>query len=105
MKNRGIDNDVINFGHFSETHRVISRPDEVLPSKELLMHRLLLVSFTVYSEIEVEEEVVQETKKAPPVAGSPLNERFSNARCKPIDYGKLLDDGTDGGKSDMFKNF
>ncbi len=104
MKNRGIDNDVINFGHFSETHRVISRPDEVLPSKECQC--IIYGRFIYYNtEIEVEEEVVQETKKTPPVAGSPLNERFSNARCKPIDYGKLLDDGTDGGKSDMFKNF
>jgi hypothetical protein len=114
MKNRGPDNVVINFGHFSETHRVISRPDEVLPSKSFMYAAVVVGSELISICLNTTEIVVEndEKDKPKPAKQEPKvpsqSDRFASARCKPIDYGKLVngDDGEGGLEGGgMFKNF
>lgn len=60
-------------------------------------------------EIDIEEDQKPQTKKLTTKKGkTPLSDRFANARCKPIDYSKLLGSGDEnnptGGTGNKFHN-
>lgn len=88
MRYRGSDDDVINFGHFSEARRVKEGPLDKVPSPD--------------NEAEFDEYAMEQMKRAP----AKKADRFSGSRCKPISINTSTGggDGKDKVKKDLSKN-
>lgn len=107
---RGSDDDVVNFGHFSEARKVKTRPDD----DETVIDRIPDKDdpdFDDYVAREMERKKNAGGRSGsaaaqPPRGGNIGNDRFATSRLKPPGYGKTPPKKPSGDDSDKdkFKN-